>query len=209
MDATGLLAYKAWLEKELQLPFPLQGFVVNIPFCRKFGARSEIVPRNSEEEVAAFKWLPWTARDLEPCVSNIYKYEEEAPFFGSEANSKARYKSYDDLRALLQMLEEELQANTWLVGSRFTIADLQISSLLDGMAATEPSARATVDGFPRTRSWVSQCLTRQKARESAPFDEHIEATRDVSASIGHIGREPPLTSYGNVGLMPVAVQSKL
>merc|ERR1712039_862638 len=150
------------------------------------GAGSEIVPRNSEEEAAAFKWLAWTSRDLEPCIANIYKYEEEAAFFGSEANSGARNQSYEDLRALLQMVEEELQANTWLVGSRFTIADLQISSLLDGMAATEPSARATVDGFPRTRSWVSQCLTRQKAGESAPFDEHIEATCDVSANIGHI-----------------------
>merc|ERR1712039_606137 len=170
------------------------------------GAGSEIVPRNSEEEAAAFKWLAWTSRDLEPCIANIYKYEEEAAFFGSEANSGARTQSYEDLRALLQMVEEELKANTWLVGSRFTIADLQISSLLDGVAANEPSARAIVDGFSRTRTWVGQCLTRQKVTESAPLDEYAESARDVSASIGC---EPPLTASGRNGLMPVAVRSKL
>ena len=63
-------------------------------------------------------------------------------------------------RMALRTLESGLVTGPWLVGGRFTVADLNIASLL----ALAPPAGITFDELPSVNKWLAECLTRPAAQ---------------------------------------------
>jgi glutathione S-transferase len=62
----------------------------------------------------------------------------------------------------LRTLESGLATGPWLVGGRFTVADLNIASLL----ALAPPAGIAFDELPRVNEWLAECLARPAARSA-------------------------------------------
>jgi glutathione S-transferase len=56
----------------------------------------------------------------------------------------------------LKVLDEELGRRTWLVGDRFTVADLNVASIL----LIAPIAQIDLSPYPNVQRWHAACSAR-------------------------------------------------
>ena len=69
-----------------------------------------------------------------------------------EALAKAR----SDLDRPLRVLDGDLSTRPWLLGDRFTVADLNVASVLDWQRTT----KLDLSPYPHVADWLSRCLGR-------------------------------------------------
>jgi glutathione S-transferase len=103
------------------------------------------------------QWTLWTATEAEPHVMrwsyNAY-LKPEADRIPAEA---AAGKELLDAR--LAVLERELATRPFLLGAAFTIADLNLASVLYGSWLNGYD----YEPFPKVKAWLHACLTRPAA----------------------------------------------
>lgn len=131
-----------------------ESLAINLHIARKAGA--PLMP-SGDDASRVLQWTLWAATEAEPHVMrwayNAYlKPEAER----STAEAAAGKEAMD---ARLAVLEAELATRPYLVGNGFTVADLNLASVLYG---------AWLNGydlgpFPKVKAWLDACLTRPKA----------------------------------------------
>ncbi len=62
----------------------------------------------------------------------------------------------------LAVLDAELARRPWLLGGRFTVADLNVASVL----LVAAPARASLAPWPRFERWLAACTSRPAARRA-------------------------------------------
>jgi glutathione S-transferase len=62
----------------------------------------------------------------------------------------------------LRVLDQELAGRTWLVGGRFTVADLNVASIL----SIAPVCRIDLAPYPNVQRWLAACTSRPAAERS-------------------------------------------
>jgi glutathione S-transferase len=131
-----------------------ESLAINLHIAGKAGA--PLMPAGDDGS-RVLQWTLWAATEAEPHVMrwayNAY-LKPEAERVASEA---AAGKEATDAR--LAVLEKELAGRPFLVGSGFTVADLNVASVLYG---------AWLNGydlapFPKVKAWLDACLTRPAA----------------------------------------------
>lgn len=123
----------------------------------------DISPATPQEDAQALRWSFWTVTELEKDALTVLMHRRAMP----EAQRKGHLADAAEkrLRQPLAVLEAELLAqqgrgNAWLAGSRFTVADLCVASVL---AWTLP-ARALLAQHPVSTEWLERCLARPAQR---------------------------------------------
>lgn len=105
-----------------------------------------------EEESAIWQWSLWAQGHLEPWLQRDTNLADLRAALGDHARQAAQQS--------LATLERALGDIDWLVGSRFTVADLNVAGVLS------PSRSTTLqfDAFPRVADWLARCYARPMAR---------------------------------------------
>ena len=65
-------------------------------------------------------------------------------------------KALDTLKRPFTVIDEALEGNTWLVGSGFSVADLNVSAILSW---TKPT-NVDLSPYPNLKRWLIACLAR-------------------------------------------------
>ena len=65
------------------------------------------------------------------------------------------------LQRPFKVLEAHLQDRDYLLGERFTVADLNVAIVMEFI----PLAGINIDAFPRMRAWLSRCVERPAAAD--------------------------------------------
>jgi glutathione S-transferase len=129
-----------------------ESMAINLYLAKKYGIGSALVPRSLEEEALVTQWSFWVVAELEkPLVTLVvnaigYRVVDE------EALAKAR----SDLDRPLRVLDGDLSTRPWLLGDRFTVADLNVASVLDWQRTT----KLDLSPYPHVADWLSRCLGR-------------------------------------------------
>jgi glutathione S-transferase len=129
-----------------------ESMAINLYLAKKYGIGSALVPRSLEEEALVTQWSFWVVAELEkPLVMLVvnaigYRVVDE------EALAKAR----SDLDRPLRVLDGDLSTRPWLLGDRFTVADLNVASVLDWQRTT----KLDLSPYPHVADWLSRCLGR-------------------------------------------------
>jgi glutathione S-transferase len=129
-----------------------ESMAINLYLAKKYGSGSALVPRSLEEEALVTQWSFWVVAELEkPLVMLVvnaigYRVVDE------EALAKAR----SDLDRPLRVLDGDLSTRPWLLGDRFTVADLNVASVLDWQRTT----KLDLSPYPHVADWLSRCLGR-------------------------------------------------
>ncbi len=136
-----------------------ESFGINLYLAMRY--ESELTPRSPEEWGQVFQWTTWVAteveRDLGLCIGlRRSGLISKAPDRLREHEAFAQWGA----RMALRTLEAGLASDPWLVGGRFTVADLNIASLL----ALAPPAGISFDDLPRVHKWLGECLARPAAQ---------------------------------------------
>ncbi|RIK97377.1 MAG: glutathione S-transferase family protein [Proteobacteria bacterium] len=133
-----------------------ESLAINLHLAEKYG--KDLGPRDQTERAQQVQWSIWAVTELEPGVIDAFLHRVMLP--EAQRNAKLADAGEAKLARPLAVLDAELGRRDWLVGGRFTVADLNVASVL--MVA--PIARIDLTSFPRLQRWLGACTTRPAAR---------------------------------------------
>jgi glutathione S-transferase len=133
-----------------------ESMAINLYLARRYDGG--LAPRGIREDAKALQWSFWAVTEVEEA---LLAYGRNTLFLPEEArNTAAAATSAAQLAKALGVLEAELAERDHLLGDRFSVADLNVASVLFWASLVE----FDVSDFPRVRRWLDACLAR--ARES-------------------------------------------
>ena len=133
-----------------------ESMATTLYLARKFGG--EIAPASLAEEAEALRWSFWVVTECEKDAlivlfqRLVYPPEKRDEALAGAAESR--------LVVPLKVLEAHLEKRPYLAGERFTVADLNVASVL---AWIKPSRRLLAT-FPSVAGWLDRCLARPAQR---------------------------------------------
>jgi glutathione S-transferase len=144
-----------------------ESMAINIYLAKKHGG--ELAPKSLEEEARMLQWSFWAMTEVEKPLLTVFMQRAQLPP-GSDVEKYFRERSPKDpaaeqaaIKALeqpLSVLNAQLANRQYLLGDSFTLADLNVASVLSmGLAAKFDFA-----GYPNVQQWLSRCVARPAAR---------------------------------------------
>jgi glutathione S-transferase len=113
-----------------------------------------LYPSKIEDEARAWQWALWTATELEPAMAPA------VAFFFFQRGTRAKHdESVKRLIAALRILDAALMGRHFLVGDRFSVADLNVASA----TAIAKAMKVDLSGVPNVSHWLERCLSRPAA----------------------------------------------
>lgn len=125
----------------------------NLYLARKYGG--PLAPVDIVEEGQIGNWTIWAATEVEPhAVKIVLAYDdgiEETPE-GRECIAKCA----QSLEKAFAVLEAHLEDRDYVIGDRFTVADLNLAEVF----RYAMSQTALFDKHPRVKGWLARCQSR-------------------------------------------------
>ena len=142
-----------------------ESLAINLHLAKKSGGT--LGPQTAQEDALMTQWALYGATAIEEAALEImFAYARGLDAGGQRAIEAAT----DTLLRPLKVLEAHLQTHSHMVGSRFTVADINMAELV---RYAQPHA-ALMQRFPRVTSWLEHCQARPAfkamwaAREKEP-----------------------------------------
>lgn len=129
-----------------------ESMAINLYLARKHGAGTPIAPASLEEEALATQWSFWVMTEIEKPVLTLLLHAMGM----SPAEEPVLAQARAALDRPLGVLEQHLAGQDWLVGGRFTVADLNVASVM----AWAKAAKLDLSPWPRVDAWLGRCLAR-------------------------------------------------
>jgi glutathione S-transferase len=135
-----------------------ESLAINLYLCKAYGSQGEapLYPAGPANEAQAWRWSLWVQGHVEPWIQKDVRTRFLKTRAGPELAELAA--------AELTKLDGVLKTRTWLLGDRFSVADLNVAGVLS------PSRTSQMDLAPHSHvaAWVERCYARpaaQKIRE--------------------------------------------
>lgn len=142
----------------------------NLYLARKHGG--PLAAADIGEEGEMLTWTLWAATEVEPHTVKIVLTYDKA-LENTPDGQAVIEASVNGLVRPLARLEAHLQARDYIVGNRFTVADLNLAEVL----RYAMSETYLLDRHPRVKAWLSRCHAR-------PAFEKMMAGRRKEAEVG-------------------------
>lgn len=130
-----------------------ESLAINLYLARQYGG--ELGPRDEAENARMTQWALFAAASLEApalAIMNVHLYGDPQ----SDAGREEIEEHADRLSRPLKALEAHLGVRQWMVGSRFTVADINMAEILR-YAQAEPDVLAV---YPAVDGWLRMCQGR-------------------------------------------------
>jgi len=135
-----------------------ESLAINLYLAMTYGQGS-LWPDEAEGRADCLQWSFFAATEVEPhTVGALMELIFKPAYLRDEA---AAQKHLDDLPRALDVLEEVLSNQSYLCGSTFTVADLNVSSV----AGSLHLARFDFSPYPKTAGWIGACTGRPANQE--------------------------------------------
>jgi glutathione S-transferase len=121
--------------------------------ARKLGG--EVAPQGLSEEAQAMNWALFAATSVETPALTVL-YNSVGPDAGNPDAPQKLAEATEALVRPLSRLERHLSSHDWLMGGRFTVADLMVAECVR-YAQPHPPALAQ---FPAITAWLARCHAR-------------------------------------------------
>jgi glutathione S-transferase len=145
-----------FVDGELNL---FESLAINLYIAKKY-ATGELYPTNIEDEARVFQWTLWAASEVEHLVitSLLVKLGISKDVEGAKAGA-------EKVKPALKVLDAYLKDHDWLVGKKFSIADLNVASVV----AIAHYGDLDLSYVPNVKAWLDRCISRPK-RNPASHD---------------------------------------
>jgi glutathione S-transferase len=134
-----------------------ESLAINLYLARKYGDQASLAPASLEEEAKIWQWSSWAMTDLEVPLNLIHLHRN---FFSpAKRDPKVAETAEAQVQRPLTMLDAVLADSAYLLGERFTVADINVASVL---SASRLSAISRAP-FPHIADWAERCQGRPAA----------------------------------------------
>lgn len=138
-----------------------ESLAINLHLARKYGqkANPSLAPASIAEEARILQWTCWALTDLEGPMGTVYLHRGFLP--EDKRDAKVAEAAEAQAQKPLTMLDGVLAKSAYLLGDRFTVADLNLAGVLSltRMGAIDMSK------FPHVAAWAKKCHDRPAAQE--------------------------------------------
>jgi glutathione S-transferase len=127
-----------------------ESLAINLYVAKKYGT-GELYPTNIEDEGRTFQWTLFAATEIEPLA--LPSLMVQLGYSKDEAGAKA---AADRLPAALKVLDDALAGRDWLLGNKFSIADLNVATVV----SMTRYGKIDISYAPNVVAWLDRCLSR-------------------------------------------------
>jgi glutathione S-transferase len=138
-----------------------ESMAINLYLAKKYD-KAGLQPKSLEDEARAIQWSFWGMTEIEPSLLVVLMNRIFLPT--NQRDEGAARLAEEKLAPALRVLDGALAGKPYLLGPAFTIADLNVASIL----SWAPLARMDLDKTPNVQRWLGECLARpsfQKAQQ--------------------------------------------
>lgn len=138
-----------------------ESFAINVYLARKYPG--PVSPDGLEEEMTALQWSIWSLTELNAHCDTIL-VQSFRPAGQQDGALIAR--AFESMRKPMGVLDRHLASRDWILGGRFTVADLNVASVigtLPRIAGDLPQAAEELAAFAALSRWLTACLQRPAA----------------------------------------------
>ena len=129
-----------------------ESLAINLYLAKKYGT-GELYPANAEDEARTFQWTLWAAAEVEHLVITSVLVK-----IGKSTDLAAAQAGLERVKPAIKVLEDHLQGRDWIVGDKFSVADINVASVM----ATGRFGGLDLSGFPNVSRWLDACIARRK-----------------------------------------------
>ena len=115
---------------------------------------SPLAPQNVEEEGHAMQWSFWALVDFQPHAVNWLVQEKFVP--AEVKNEKVIEDAKAAMPRVLGVLEKGLQNKKYLLGSRFTVADVNVATCVNLLQ----NLGYDTSSYSNVTQWMNACMER-------------------------------------------------
>jgi glutathione S-transferase len=130
-----------------------ESLAINLYLAKKHGG--PLAPADLAEEGKALAWSMWALTELEDNTVTLVQSALMPPERKPDAARVERAQAA--LNAPLRVLDTALGQNPYLLGNRFTVADLNVA----GVAAGLGIAKFDLSTWPNVKTWLATCTGRK------------------------------------------------
>lgn len=132
-----------------------ESLAINLYLAKKHGG--PLAPTDLREEALVTQWSFWVATEIEkPLLLASANRALFAPELRSEEEAQL---AIGKLGRPLKVLDVQLANKPYLLGERFTVADLNVATVMD----LAPQCGIALDAWPHVHEWHQRCLDRPAA----------------------------------------------
>lgn len=137
-----------------------ESMAVNLYLAKKYGG--DLGPRDLQEDATATQWSFWVMTEVEKTL--LQALFHTTGLMGAEKSAEKAAACLEQLQPAWRVLDGELAGKDYLMGGRFTVADLNVASVLAWLSM----AGADISAYPNLSAWFTRCMSREAvARASA------------------------------------------
>lgn len=132
-----------------------ESLAINLYLARKFGG--PLAPQDERENALMVQWSLWVENEIE---KPVLLAAVNSRLFAEEARSpEERAVALRKLDRPWKVLDAHLASTDYIVGDRFTVADLNIASVM----TLVPLTGIDLAPWPNVMAWLERCLHRPAA----------------------------------------------
>ena len=130
-----------------------ESMAINLYVAEKYG-KPPLWPSTVEGHGACYQWSLWCMTEMETPMIEIFQHRLMLP--ADQRDEKIALARIETLKTPFKVLDDHLQKSEYLLGKDFTIADLNVASVISIAKYLQLDLSAT----PRAQKWLQKCLER-------------------------------------------------
>jgi glutathione S-transferase len=136
-----------------------ESLAINLYLARKYGA-GKLWPASVADEGRAFQWSLWAMTEVEGPLLAVLMNRRVLPAEQRDAAAAAAGEA--KLAGPLGVLEGALRGRSYLLGESFSIADLNVASVLSWVTL----AGLDISKWPQVAGWLQRCTERPACKKA-------------------------------------------
>jgi glutathione S-transferase len=139
-----------------------ESMAINLYLAEKYG-KAPFWPSNPGDRARAYQWSFWGMTETEPHLITVFRNRMMLP--KEQRSEQAATDALESLKAPLKVLDDHLKGRPHLLGSDYTVADLNVASVL----LLAPMIGVDLSGVPAAKVWLEKCLARPAAQKMRSY----------------------------------------
>ena len=135
----------------------VESMAINLYLAKKYG--DSIAPANLTEDALSTQWSFWVVTEVEKPL--LFASANRQLFAHDQRDESQASMAIAKLDRPFKVLDAHLAQHAYLLGNRFTVADLNVATVMD----LAPQCGITLDAWPHMKTWHESCLSRPAASD--------------------------------------------